>query len=573
MSDPAAQAPLPDFPRGRHVLAAANGPLGATLLDVLARHRVELVGVLVGPARTGRRDPCPFVTAWARRHDAPAIHVPSWRAPDAVAALDGVEYDVLLSLAYDLILPKEALERARRLAVNLHRGIAPDFRGCYSTAWALEHGSSRVGATLHVMTPEVDAGPILAQREIVADEELTAAELTPRVEQLAVELLDESVDVLLGDGLVPRPQSGGRTFPHRLPAHELDTATLPGVAERIRALHHPPHPPVQLRLGERRFAIVEMDPRPPLEQIAGEAEVQAFSSYAGAMHHALTTAGAPVVLPSCGAAELYVAAEASGLGLRFYDLDEQFAPRSETLVAALSPGASVVLPMPFGLPCDASALALARAAGCAVIEDRSAAVLDSFPLAGDLAVVALRPWLGVPDGALLLSRSPLPEPAWEPPDLASIGRRLAGAAAAVEGDRWGSPLTAHDDGEGDAAPRAISRWTLAAIEREVDLAAARAGADSQALDLMAGLGAHAAATHWPLGAHAHGFPVWSHDPEAAIAVLAVLGVRAVRPWAAWTARGEEIASRLVSILDGRAADHATLAQALAVPTGAAGAPI
>jgi methionyl-tRNA formyltransferase len=513
------------------VLAAANGPLGATLLDVLARHDVTLAGVLVGPARTGRPDPCPFATAWADRHGVPAVHVPSWRDPDAIEALRPIEFDILMSLAYDLILPEAVLRLARRFTVNVHRGLAPEFRGCYSTTWSLELGASAVGVTLHQMSAEVDAGAILAQRSIPVAPDLTAAELTPAVERLAVELLDEAIGPLLAGRLEAIEQQGGRSFPHRLPAHELDQDALPAIADRIRALHFPPHPPVQLSLGGRRFQIVEAAPTPAIEEIAGGAFVQAFSSSTGAFAHAFRSSrGEPLVLPACGPPQLYKAADACGLPVRFYRLDDRLEPDRLSLVDACEAGAVVVLPAGFGRPCSGEGAAIARGAGCSIVEDRSAAVLSSLPLVGDVAVVALRPWLDVPDGALLLSAEQIAAPDWEEPDLEVIGRRLELAAIAVE---HGHEAPEVDD-SGDAAPRSMSRWSQRQLEGDSPLPAARSRADQMARELMGKLGSSCPFTHWPIGAHAHGFPVlWEGD-----------GIQASRPWVAGAAEGEELAARL-----------------------------
>jgi hypothetical protein len=89
------------------VLAFAGGPLGAALLDVLESHpRCAVVGVVVSPAGGGARRPDPFASAWAARRGLPHPCVPTWRDPGALAAIEGIDADLLYSLAYDLILPR-----------------------------------------------------------------------------------------------------------------------------------------------------------------------------------------------------------------------------------------------------------------------------------------------------------------------------------------------------------------------------------------------------------------------------------------------------------------------------------
>jgi methionyl-tRNA formyltransferase len=550
----------------RRVLAAANGSLGATLLDVLARAEVTLAGVLVGPSRAGRPEPCPFVTAWAERHDVPAVHVASWREPEATARLAGLEFDVLLSLAYDLILPEVVLQMARESAVNLHRGIAPDFRGCYSTAWALENGAPTVGATLHLMTGEVDGGPILAQRSLAAKPDMTAAELTPAVESLAIALLEESIGPLLAGKLVAREQQrSGRTFDRRLPPHELDLDALPGLAQRVRALHFPPHPPVHLELGERRFEIREAEPAGALSEIAAGSNFHAFFSVQGALAYGFSLHQGPLVLPACGPAELYGAARASGHELRFFSLDDHLVPEESSLAAALERDALVVLPAPFGQPCCPRALEIARNAAGVVLEDRSAAALSRLPLSGDLAVVALLPWLttaherpAIADGALLLSKAPLAPPAWEAPDFAVIGQRLEAAAREAElgrpaagchGPRDVASNGREPDGT-DLAPRAMSRWSRQELLGRSPLPGTRTLADELARELMHEFGSLCPFTHWPLGTHPHGFPVVLDEAGSPLVRPRNRRVTAARPWVAGAAEGIDLARRLVLLVDG-----------------------
>jgi len=533
------------------ILAAANGSLGATLLEVLEQAGAPLAGVLVGPARTGHPEPCPFTLAWARGRGLPTVHVRSWRDPDAIGALDGLEFDLLLSLAYDLILPQSVLDRAGR-AVNLHRGLAPAFRGCYSTAWSLELGADAVGVTLHEMTAAVDAGAILAQRSIEAAPELTAAELTPAVEGLAVELLADSIGPLLAGELSSRAQHGGRSFPHQLPPHDLNAAGEPELANRVRALHFPPHPPVGLMVGERRFAIVEAAPESVTKRLAGATWSLEFSSAAGALAHLLAQSGGPLVLPFCGSHSLLRAARASGRPLRFYALGDDLRPELGSLRTALSPDALVVLPAPFGQRCDPAAADTIRAAGCRLLEDRTTAPLSELELVGDHAVTSLYPWLPVPDGALLLSAKPLPEPFWLPAPLALVGDRVERAAGELEdgADHELAFQRSYVAGEiEDPDAGRMSRWTERALRDGTVLAGLRSSADQLARELMHRLGESCPFTHWPIGTHAHGFPVLLADRTASERLLRA-GARAWRPWIGGTREGVDLAERLLVVTDG-----------------------
>lgn len=83
-------------------------------------------------------------------------------------SLIGLDVDVILSVGYERIIGKELIDGPARV-VNLHLGKLPEYRGMRPVNWALKNGdrhglvNDEAGVTLHEVTPEVDAGPIIAQ--------------------------------------------------------------------------------------------------------------------------------------------------------------------------------------------------------------------------------------------------------------------------------------------------------------------------------------------------------------------------------------------------------------------------
>ena len=104
---------------------------------------------------------------------APALS--SWAAANGVPFVESGDYEDLLGgrdaswrvdlgfvFAYMRILPGWFIERFGRL-YNLHQSALPKYRGVGSINWALKDGEREHGATLHELTEDVDAGPIVAQ--------------------------------------------------------------------------------------------------------------------------------------------------------------------------------------------------------------------------------------------------------------------------------------------------------------------------------------------------------------------------------------------------------------------------
>ena len=88
------------------------------------------------------------------------------------AALDqlasDLDVDVVVSSCFPYVVPKPMLDRYAGRAVNLHPALLPAYRGPSPIAWMLfNHDAHRRGGmTLHLMTPELDAGDIVAQRQV-----------------------------------------------------------------------------------------------------------------------------------------------------------------------------------------------------------------------------------------------------------------------------------------------------------------------------------------------------------------------------------------------------------------------
>ncbi|MGL1180871.1 formyltransferase family protein, partial [Vibrio parahaemolyticus] len=74
--------------------------------------------------------------------------------------------DFLFSFYYRHMLPVEVLACARRGAYNMHGSLLPKYRGRVPINWAVLHGETETGATLHEMTVKPDAGAIVAQTAV-----------------------------------------------------------------------------------------------------------------------------------------------------------------------------------------------------------------------------------------------------------------------------------------------------------------------------------------------------------------------------------------------------------------------
>ena len=136
------------------------------------------------PAGRGR-----LVTAGAVKTHALALGLAveqpaTLRSPEALERLRGYAPQLMVVVAYGLILPQSVLEVPALACLNIHASLLPRWRGAAPIARAIEAGDSETGITIVQMDAGLDTGPmLLARRSPIADRE-TAATLHDRLAQL-----------------------------------------------------------------------------------------------------------------------------------------------------------------------------------------------------------------------------------------------------------------------------------------------------------------------------------------------------------------------------------------------------
>src|SRR5215210_7341230 len=222
-------APAAADPALMRLAVAATAPVGADVLERLAQQH-EIAFLLTrpdAPRGRGRNVEPPPAKVTATSLGVPVVQ------PERPELPDGVSVDTIVVCAYGLYIPPALLERA--LWLNVHPSLLPRWRGAAPVERAIMAGDAETGVTIHRTTPELDAGPIAAQRAFPIDPDDDAGAVYARAAPLAAELLDE---VLPEPSFEPQPEDGA-TYADKITAvdRELDW-TLPArkVVNRVRAL-------------------------------------------------------------------------------------------------------------------------------------------------------------------------------------------------------------------------------------------------------------------------------------------------------------------------------------------------
>ena len=158
---------------------------------------VVVTGTAPAPAARGPI-PLEIRTSAARgaaMHGVARIQVPDPNHPEAIAALERIEPDLLLFACLPHVVGRATRRTARLGALNLHPSALPRFRGPNPVFWQLRAGIARAGVTVHVATGTVDAGPIVVQRSIEVRPGIGAGALTEALVRCGIRAL---VEVLPG---------------------------------------------------------------------------------------------------------------------------------------------------------------------------------------------------------------------------------------------------------------------------------------------------------------------------------------------------------------------------------------
>ena len=176
------------------IVFAGTPEFALPALRALVASAHKIVGVLTQPDRpAGRGQRLTFgpVKAFALRSGLPVAQPPSLRTADGRASLLQWSPDVLVVVAYGLILPAEALAAPRLGCLNIHASLLPRWRGAAPIQRALLTGDAHTGVTIMQMNHGLDTGPILAARMLEIAPRMNSGELSAALASLGAETLLE----------------------------------------------------------------------------------------------------------------------------------------------------------------------------------------------------------------------------------------------------------------------------------------------------------------------------------------------------------------------------------------------
>jgi len=255
------------------ILFAGTPDFAAVVLRALLGATTEVCAVYTQPDRPagrGRRLQPGAVKVLAEEHGIVVEQPDRLKDAEAIARLRSYHPDLMIVVAYGLILPAEVLAIPRLGCINLHASLLPRWRGAAPVQRAILAGDSETGISLMQMEAGLDTGPVLATRSTAITPDDTSVTLHERLAEISGALLVEQLEALSAQALPLLPQSvEGVTYAHKISKAEAVIQwdrPAEEIGRTIRAFN--PWPVAETRLNGLRLRLWRGQPLPASEPLS-----------------------------------------------------------------------------------------------------------------------------------------------------------------------------------------------------------------------------------------------------------------------------------------------------------------
>lgn len=193
-----------------NIVFAGTPEFGLPCLNALlhSTHHIQAIYTQPDrPAGRGRKLQASAVKEWALNHQIPVYQPLNFKNPETIAELAALKPDVMVVIAYGLILPKAVLEIPRLGCINVHASLLPRWRGASPIQSAILHGDTESGVTIMQMDAGMDTGAMLRKITCPISTTETAQSLHDSLAKISAQPLLQTLDELASQSAKPEIQN------------------------------------------------------------------------------------------------------------------------------------------------------------------------------------------------------------------------------------------------------------------------------------------------------------------------------------------------------------------------------
>ncbi|MBD9662283.1 MULTISPECIES: methionyl-tRNA formyltransferase [Pantoea] len=191
------------------IIFAGTPDFAARHLDALLASEHQVVGVFTQPDRPagrGNKLTSSPVKVLAQTHDIPVFQPKSLKPEENQHLVADLQADIMVVVAYGLILPKAVLAMPRLGCINVHGSLLPRWRGAAPIQRSLWAGDTETGVTIMQMDVGLDTGDMLHKLSCPITAEDTSASLYEKLAQLGPQGMLLTLDLLASGNARPEVQ-------------------------------------------------------------------------------------------------------------------------------------------------------------------------------------------------------------------------------------------------------------------------------------------------------------------------------------------------------------------------------
>jgi methionyl-tRNA formyltransferase len=224
------------------IIFAGTPEFAAKHLAALYASEHNIIAVYTQPDRhagRGKKLMPSAVKLLALDHGTPIYQPASLKNEEAQQALASLNADIMIVVAYGLILPKPVLDTPKLGCLNVHGSLLPKWRGAAPIQRAIWAGDKFTGISVMQMDEGLDTGAVLLEKSMAIIGAATSASLYDDLAELGPQILLETLENL--DNLTPTVQNNDEaTYAHKLSKEEarIDwTLDAQQLARNVRAFN------------------------------------------------------------------------------------------------------------------------------------------------------------------------------------------------------------------------------------------------------------------------------------------------------------------------------------------------